>query len=336
MRIRPALLLLLVGLAPFGAARAGKPAKMKSAARSFYEAAQALYDKGRFRDAAVQFQNAYDEDPVPAFIYNACQSLDKAGDRAQAIACYKRYLGFKESKEDAAQLAARLEVLEREEKAATAPVAAPAPAPAAPRHTPLPYKEPVTGLVFDTFLMVDGKEYVLVGVGTRKVIGFKVYAMALYIEDEAARKGFTKLAGQAGGADAKTLQKSGLVPGFIIQGEFGKHAIMRFTRAVSAADQRKSYREALGDDATDKATPEVRKAAEDFLALFSDDVKDGDVIEIQTDADDRVGIAIGGKKKWGPRNARIAHDVWDIWLGANPINADLKAALIDRVDTLGR
>ena len=93
--------------------------------------------------------------------------------------------------------------------------------------------------------------------------------MAMYIEDEAARKGFTRLAGQAGGADNETLAKSGLVPAFIIQGDFAKHAILRFARSVSAADQRKSYREALGEDVTDKATPEVRRAAEAFLGSLS-------------------------------------------------------------------
>lgn len=316
--------------APKGGATAPASAAappMHDAARSFFQAGQALYEKGKFAEAAKAFQSAFDEEPLAALAYNAAQSWDRAGDRAMAIAAYRKYLGFKESESDAEQVKARLAVLEKE---AAAPVAT------APRHTPLPYKEPVTGHVYQTFVTYDGREFVLVGVGTRKVFGFKVYSMAMYIEDEAARKGFPKLAGQAGGADNETLLKSGLVPGFIIQGEFAKHAILRFARAVSAADQRKSYRESLGDDVTDKATPEVRKAAEAFLALFDEDVKEGEEMAIHTEPDGRVGVELHGKIKWGETNLRVVHDVWDIWLGAKPINADLKTALMSRIDSLAR
>ena len=43
-----------------------------------------------------------------------------------------------------------------------------------------------------------------------------------------------------------------------------------------------------------------------------------------------------GQKKVGPTNARLAHDIWDIWLGQKPISADLKKGMLDRIDTLGR
>jgi tetratricopeptide (TPR) repeat protein len=302
------------------------------AARRFFETGQLLYQRGRFVEAATEFERAYGEEPLPAFVYNAAQAYDKAGDGPHAIATYKQYLGFPASAADAELVRARIAVLEK----AAAPPPPPAVVVVAPKHTPLPYVEPVTGHAFPTYMMADGKEFVLVGVGTRKVLGFKVYAMALYIEDEAARRGFPKLAGEAGGADSQTLLRSGLVPSFIIQGDFAKHAILWFARSVTAAKQRESYRDALGDDVGGKAAPEVRAAGEQFLALFDRDVKEGEEMAIHTNPDGKIGIDLGGKMKWGPTNLRIAHDIWDIWLGQKPINEDLKQALISRVDTLGR
>ena len=50
----------------------------------------------------------------------------------------------------------------------------------------------------------------------------------------------------------------------------------------------------------------------------------------------QVIVEAHGQKKVGPTNARLAHDIWDIWLGQKPISADLKKGMLDRIDTLGR
>ena len=169
------------------------------------------------------------------------------------------------------------------------------------------------------------------------MFGFKVYAMAMYIDDESARKQFPRLAGQAGGADQRTLEESGLLPSFIIQGDFAKHAILWFARDVSAKQTMDSYREALEKDLSPKASPEVRAAAEGFVKLFEKDVKQGDEIVIHTEPDGRVGVQLGAEPmRWGPTSQRLVFDVWDIWLGQKPINGDLKKMLMDRVDALGR
>ncbi len=286
-------------------AQAEKAPPGRAAAKKFFETGQLLYERGKFKEAAAEFEHAFAEEPRAAFVYNAAQSYDKAGDRAAAVLAYRKYLGFKESKADAAQIGARIAVLEKEQKqleaaAAPSPVAPP-PAPAAPRHTPLPYKEPATGHVFQTFVMHEGREFVLVGVGTRKVFGFKVYAMAMYIEDEAARKQFPRLAGQAGGADQRTLEESGLLPSFIIQGDFAKHAILWFSRDVTAKQTMDSYREALEKDLSPKASPDVRAAAAGFVALFDQDIKAGEEVVIHTEPDGRVGVKLGDRPvRWSP------------------------------------
>ena len=52
--------------------------------------------------------------------------------------------------------------------------------------------------------------------------------------------------------------------------------------------------------------------------------------------DGQITVEAAGQKRAGPKNVRLARDVWDIWLGLKPISADLKKSLLDRIDTLGR
>jgi hypothetical protein len=67
-----------------------------------------------------------------------------------------------------------------------------------------------------------------------------------------------------------------------------------------------------------------------------DDIKDGEDLTIRTTGTGQVIVEAHGQKKMGPTNARLSHDIWDIWLGQKPISADLKKGMLDRIDTLGR
>jgi tetratricopeptide (TPR) repeat protein len=310
----------------------------KAAAKQFYEAGMLLYDRGEFLDAAKEFERAFGESPLPDLLYNIGQAYDKGGERKKAVEAYRKYAAASPGAKDVAFATKRADVLEREQKELDAAKAATTARPAEPARKlppPLPFVEPVTKYTFQTWVMVDGKPYTLLGAGARKVFGFKVYAMGLYVEDEPARAAFPKLAATAGGSDHDTLVRGDLVNRWLVDGEFGKMAVLHFVRNVSGKDTRDSYREALGEDAGPRASGETKQAVDQFLALF-DDIKDGENLTIRTTPDGQVTVEQGGKKKVGPKNIRISHDIWDIWMGAKPINTDLKAKLVDRVDTLGR
>src|SRR5262249_44321658 len=156
---------------------------------------------------------------------------------------------------------------QKELEAAKAAAARPA-EPARKLPPPLPFVEPVTKYTFQTWTMVDGKPYTLLGAGARKVYGFKVYAMGLYVEDDPARAAFPKLASQAGGSDHDTLVRGDLVNQWLVNADFGKMAILHFVRNVSGKDTQSSYREALGEDAGPRVSGETRQAVDQFLALF--------------------------------------------------------------------
>jgi hypothetical protein len=295
-----------------------------------------LFDRGEFADAAKEFERAYGEQPLPSLLYNIASAWDKAGERKKAVDAYRKYVATMPSSADVAAARARAEVLERELKELEAAKAAaqqqPVKRAVAP---PLPFVEPVTHYTYQTVTTIDGEPYTLIGAGARKVFGFKVYAMGLYLEDEPARRGFPDLAARAGGSDHDSLARGDLAHQFVVLGSFGKAALLHFVRNVTAKETRDAYREALGDDANGKASPELKRDSEAFLALF-DDLKDGDNCWIRTTASGQVIVETHGRKRVGPTNQRLAHDIWDIWLGQKPISSDLKKGMLDRIDTLGR
>ena len=334
--MRMALVLVaLLGWA--GPARAADDDKT-AAAKRFYETGTLLYDRGEFLDAAREFERAYREEPKSALLYNIATAYDKGGERQKAVENYRRYVALMPNSPEVAVSKARADVLEREVKELAAARASSQPNAAEPARNippPLPFVEPTTKFTYQTWIKVDGVPYTLIGAGARKVYGFKVYAMGLYLEDEPARKGFPALAGRAGGSDHDSLARGDLAHEFVVLGDFGKAAQLHFVRNVSGKDTRDAYRTALGDDVGKNASPDLKRDAEAFLALF-DDIKDGEDLTIRTTGTGQVIVEAHGQKKVGPTNARLAHDIWDIWLGQKPISGDLKKSMLDRIDTLGR
>ncbi len=320
-----------------GAAHAADDEKT-TAAKRFYESGTLLYDRGEFHDAAREFERAYREQPKPALLYNIASSYDKAGEGAKAVENYRKYVALMPGSPDVASARARADVLDREVKELAAAKAAAAHSAEQSKRNlppPLPFVEPVTKYTYQTWIKLDGVPYTLIGAGARKVYGFKVYAMGLYLEDEPARKAFPELAARAGGSDHDSLARGDLAHEFVVLGDFGKAALLHFVRNVSGKDTRDAYREALGDDVSKDASPSLKRDAEAFLAMF-DDIKDGENLTIRTRGIGQIIVEARGQTKVGPTNARLAHDIWDIWLGRKPISADLKKGMLDRIDTLGR
>ncbi len=196
--------------------------------------------------------------------------------------------------------------------------------------------EPSTGHAFETSATVDGRPYVLVGVGVRKKFVVKVYAMALYIDEAEGRHAFPALVSRAGGRDHAKLTSGDHAQSFVMWGTFGKLAKLHFVRDVDAAKIRGAFEEGLEEELSDKSPPEIKQAAQQFLAMFDKDLKEGQEIVLRTSADGKIEATVAGAAKTGPQSARLARAVWGIWLGAKPISADLRRGLIERIDVLGK
>jgi tetratricopeptide (TPR) repeat protein len=316
---------LVLAAFAYAAAAPARAEEGTDAARRLYEAGTRDFEAGRFREAAAAYERAYQAQPLPAFVYNAASAYDKAGAAPEAIAGYKRYVGLPgHDVKDEPVVKARIEVLEK--------MLLPPP-PVAPKRTSFPYVDPTTKHSFPTYTNLGGRDFTLLGAGAPT----KAYAVALYVEDEAARAAFPKLVAQAGGADHASLFRNDQAAQFVVLGDFSKHAIFYFDKPVAATKLREMYKEALAYDLGPNATPELRRDVEAFLALFDRDMKAGEELHLHTDPDGDIFVRVGrGFTRTGPHNARVVHDLWDAWLGAKPIAADLKQRLLERIDSLGR
>jgi len=199
-----------------------------------------------------------------------------------------------------------------------------------------PVSEPATGVAFESTRTVDGRPYALLGTGLRKKVVVKVYAMALYVDETDARRSFPALAARAKGSDHARLTSEDHAQQFVLYGSFGKLAVLHFVRDVGKEKIREAFEDGLGEELSDKAPADARQAAQAFVALFDQDIKEGEEVVVRTFPDGRIEIQQGSRKTAGPHSPRLARAIWGVWLGAKPISTDMRKTLIDRIDLLGR
>jgi tetratricopeptide (TPR) repeat protein len=88
-----ALLALVLALAAlFAAAPAGADDADTRAAKKHFQKGQKLFDLGRFDDALVEYEAAYQRKPLPGFLYNIAQCHRNLGNLKQAIFGFRNYL----------------------------------------------------------------------------------------------------------------------------------------------------------------------------------------------------------------------------------------------------
>lgn len=92
-------------------------------ARSHFRVGHSLYEAGRFAEAAVEFQSAYDLSQRPDLLYNVYLAHRDAQNEAAALVALREYLRLVPDAADRAHLEARLAALEATVTAAEAEAA---------------------------------------------------------------------------------------------------------------------------------------------------------------------------------------------------------------------
>ena len=82
----------VLSLALLVAAAASAHADDAADARAHYEAAQRLYDEGRYEDAIGEFEIAYRKKPHPNVLYNIGQAQERLLDYGASVRAFERYL----------------------------------------------------------------------------------------------------------------------------------------------------------------------------------------------------------------------------------------------------
>lgn len=319
----------LAGAAPTAAAKsADKDRQRKEQARQLFNEGTVLYDLRKFEQAIESFERAYKVYPNAAFLFNLAQAHRMAGNHADAIGFYNNYLRRvpdAPNADDVKKFIAELEAAKN----------TPAVAPALPPPPPQPYLEPRSKHPFLSRLSRFGTSYALIGTSFRSSIGSTIYGVGMYVEEEPARRAYPKLVEKAGGSDLALLRARDLAPNFVILGEFGKLGLMYFVRDFTADKLRDAYRAGLRDNLKPGASPQLRQQTEAFLALFDRDMKAGEELGVGTTADGRIFVAVGPSRKEGPQSPTLAIDLWNLWLGPQPLSKQLKQGLVEHIQGLG-
>lgn len=172
-------------------------------------------------------------------------------------------------------------------------------------------KEPSTGVDFPATVNVGGANLAITGTGVRKKFGFKVYAIASYMEAGKINKG----------ADLYTQ---------LLTDGPAKQIVMHFVRDVDAGRIKDTFKDGLEKNIPAYANSPARKDAEAFLNALTD-VKSGQQIVLRWTQGGKVEVSVGGQGKGTFQNPIFARGLWGIWLGGSPVQSDIKANLIANV-----
>jgi hypothetical protein len=149
----------------------------------------------------------------------------------------------------------------------------------------------------------------LLGVGIRKKWGFKVYAMGLYADKEAAGK----------------IQPGSY--GAVVRGGFGKTVELRLLRTVNGEKIKSAFEDSLAE-ATGRS-PQYQQ----FLSYFDGELTKGTKILLKTQGS-TLNVVIGGSAKPAISSAQLTGALLNVWLGPKPIDGNLKKNLVSRLGSL--
>jgi hypothetical protein len=116
-------------------------------ARQHYQEAQKQFDLGMWDAAIVEFTKAYELRPDPNFLYNMAQAYRRGGNPRRAIDLYKNYLIKVPKSPQRAEVAERIQTLQKQLDDEEREAKRTAPQPLAPTSTPESAKSPGESVV---------------------------------------------------------------------------------------------------------------------------------------------------------------------------------------------
>jgi Chalcone isomerase-like len=160
----------------------------------------------------------------------------------------------------------------------------------------------VDGVNVPDTVTVDGKTLKLNGAGMRRKMIVRVYVGALYLE---------------------TPSKDA---GAIVSANQTKSMRLRMMRSVEGSKISGAIAEGFENNSKD-AMPQLRPRLEQ-LAKWIPDVKEGDEIALTWIPDKGTQVDVRGTTKGTIEGRDFADALFSVWLGPNPVQEDLKVALV--------
>ncbi len=166
------------------------------------------------------------------------------------------------------------------------------------------YAREVAGVNLPETAVADGKTLKLVGAGLRTRMMFKVYAAALYAETPQK--------------DARTL----------IASDQAKRVQLVLLRSLDATTLRDAIREGFENNSRDKM-PTLKPRLDRLMSMFPS-VKEGDKIALTYQPGKGTTVTVNNADKGMIEGKDFADALFAVWLGASPVQEDLKQALLGR------
>ncbi|HSB36897.1 MAG TPA: chalcone isomerase family protein [Thermoanaerobaculia bacterium] len=151
-------------------------------------------------------------------------------------------------------------------------------------------------------VVVEGKTLKLNGMGLRKKVVFKVYVAALYVEKPSK--------------DAAALLSSGEI----------KSIRLHILRSLKGSQVTEAIAE--GFERNSKEQMPKLKPRLDRLSAMVPDVKEGDEIALTWVPEKGVVVSVRGTDRGTIEGRDFADALFAVWLGPNPVQEDLKKALL--------
>ena len=186
--------------------------------------------------------------------------------------------------------------------------------------SPLPGQEvvePKSGTKFPA--KVEDKSLLGAGLRTKTFLKVQVYTLGLYVADAALSGPLAPYKGRALGSPAFYKE--------LVQGDFPKQATMKFLRNLDAGQIQEAMREALAG--ADKARVEA------FVSYFPA-IASGQECVLRWAPGGTLETVMAGTPKPPIADKAFASAVFAIWLGAKPVQEDLKKAIVSRAGELLR
>ena len=173
------------------------------------------------------------------------------------------------------------------------------------------WTEPKSSTAFE--LKRDGMTLLGAGLRVKKMLfTFKAYAVGLYVDDAA-------LSGPLAAHKGKTTS-----PEFyqaLQTGDFRKELVLKFLRTLSASRIQEGMRESLAG-----ADP---KTLDQFIAYFPE-VKEGEQCVLRYLPGGKLESIMAGQAKPVIENKAFAEKLFGLYVGPQPIQADIKAGVVAR------
>jgi hypothetical protein len=173
------------------------------------------------------------------------------------------------------------------------------------------WTEPKSGAAFE--VKRDGMTLLGGGLRVKKIVfTFKAYAIGFYVDDAA-------LAGPLAAYKGKTTSPEFYTA--LQTGDFRKQVVLRFMRNLSASRIQEAMRESLaGAD---------QKTLDQFIAYFPE-VKEGQECVLRGLPGGKLESIMAGQAKPVIENKAFTERLFGLYVGPQPLQADIKAGVVAR------